>query len=114
MVVRLTGLTLCIAFLLSINPIMAQTQSGSSTGYDMLGYCGTVDRVVSGQLSASEAAPTVEDAMIQGFCVGAVLGVRFLGFRLRGRARRRPLGLTRSGPTTSCSTIVPMASSSSA
>ncbi len=78
MVVRLTGLTLCIAFLLSINPIMAQTQSGSSTGYDMLGYCGTVDRVVSGQLSASEAAPTVEDAMIQGFCVGAVLGVRFL------------------------------------
>ncbi len=36
------------------------------------------------------------------------------GFRLRGRARRRPLGLTRSGPTTSCSTIVPMASSSSA
>jgi hypothetical protein len=75
---RLTGLTLCTAFLLSINPMMAQTQSGSTTGDDMLGYCGAVDRFVSGQLSPSEAAPTVEEAMIQGFCVGAVSGVRFL------------------------------------
>jgi Rap1a immunity proteins len=53
-------------------------QSGSTTGQDMLRHCGIADRMVSGQLTLSQAAPTAEDAMIQGFCVGAVAGVRFL------------------------------------
>jgi Ssp1 endopeptidase immunity protein Rap1a len=75
---RLTRLSLCIVFFLSIKPIMAQMQSGSTTGQDMLRHCGIADRIVSGQLSISQAAPTAEDAMIEGFCVGAVAGVRFL------------------------------------
>jgi len=59
-------------------PVMAQTQSGSATGSEMLQHCETADRVVAQQLSPSQAAPTTEEAMIQGFCLGAVSGVRFL------------------------------------
>jgi len=71
-------LILCVAFLLSVHPIMAQTPSGSTTGSEILQYCGTADRIVSQKLPPSQAAATVEEAMIQGFCVGAVSGVRFL------------------------------------
>src|SRR6266516_8033158 len=75
---RLTRLSLGIAFFLSTNPIMAQMHNGSTTGQDMLRYCGIADRIVSEQFSLSQAAPTAEDALIEGFCVGAVAGVRFL------------------------------------
>src|SRR5437667_6276139 len=78
MVCRFTRLTLCIAFFLSVYPTMAQMQSGSTTGKDLLRHCSIADRIVSGQLSISQASPTAEDAMIEGFCVGAVAGVRFL------------------------------------
>jgi hypothetical protein len=78
MVTRLARAFLCIVFFLSINPIMAQMQGGSTTGRDMLQHCGLADRIVSGQLSLTQAVPTAEDATIVGFCVGAVAGVRFL------------------------------------
>jgi hypothetical protein len=70
-------LMLCAALLLSVSPIMAQTLH-SSTGRDMLRHCAIVDRITSRQLSRSEAASAPEDAMIQGFCLGAIAGVSFL------------------------------------
>jgi hypothetical protein len=71
-------LILSVVFLLSVHPIMAQTQGGSISGSEMLQYCGTADRVVSQKLPPSEAAATIEEAMVLGFCVGAVSGVRSL------------------------------------
>jgi hypothetical protein len=78
MVTRFTRLAIGIGFFLSICPAMAQMHSGSTTGHDMLRYCGIADGIVSGQLSFSQVAPTAEEALIEGFCVGAVAGVRFL------------------------------------
>jgi hypothetical protein len=78
MVTRFTILAIGVGFFLSTCLAMAQMHSGSTSGHDMLRYCGIAEGIVSGQLSASQVAPTAEEAMIEGFCVGAVAGVRFL------------------------------------
>jgi hypothetical protein len=104
MVTRVTGLTLCAIFLLS-TPIMAETQSGSSTGREMLQHCGTADRVASHQLSPSEAAPTTEEAMIQGFCLGAVSGVSFLA-AASTKNTQYPICVPQSAPSAQVLSVV--------
>jgi hypothetical protein len=82
---------------LSTCATMAQTHSAGTTGQEMLRYCGTAGEIVSKQLSASQVARSPEEAMIEGFCVGAIAGVSFLA-AISTKDSRYPICVPENAP----------------